>query len=249
MGYIPLQKGVVYGPVKSKRLGRSLGVNLTPPGVKVCTFNCVYCFYGPTTTHRGEGFPEVDDVARALETALKKHPRVDYITFAGNGEPTLHPAFDAVVAAVRRVRDRHASGTPLALLSNATTLRRDAVVDALPFVDFAVLKLDAADERTFRRINRPVIPITAAEIVAALRELETPVIQSVMVCGSVDSHRGEALKAWTAAVESIGPRLVQIYTLDGPIESLGIGPCDWTRVREVRRLLLESGVPAETYRD
>ena len=247
MGYIPLQKGIVYGPINSKRLGRSLGINLSPLGQKVCTFNCVYCFYGPTTGMEGD-FVGVDDVARALTNALKRVGNVDYITFAGNGEPTLHPEFDAVVAAVRRIRDRYAAGTPVALLSNSSLLSRDAVAAALPFIDLAMLKLDCADQATFLRVNRPMMKVRVEEIVDALAALkERPVVQSVVVRGRVESHKGEALEAWLAALERIKPKYVQVYTLDEELEAVGIGPAASDEMSKIEEALRRRGIDVVLY--
>lgn len=248
MGYIPLQKGIVYGPIKSKRLGRSLGINLSPAGQKVCTFNCVYCFYGPTTATEGD-FVDVDDVGRALTNALKRVGDVDYITFAGNGEPTLHPEFDAVVAAVRRIRDRYATGTPVALLSNSSLLSRDTVAATLPFIDLAMLKLDCADQTTFLRVNRPMIKVDIDEIVDALAALkERPVIQSVVVRGKVESHKGEALEAWLAALQRIKPKYVQVYTLDEELETVGIRPATRDEMSRIEEALKRRGIDVALYR-
>jgi len=242
MSYIPLQKGIIYGPVKSKRLGRSLGINLSPAGLKVCTFNCVYCFYGPTTGTEGD-FPSVDDVARALTNALRSSPEVDYITFAGNGEPTLHPEFDAVVAAVRRIRDRLATGTPVALLSNASLLTDETVKATLPFIDLAMLKLDTADQQTFLRTNRPLIPMNVADIVEALSALQNPpVIQSVVVRGRVETHKEESLQTWLEALERIKPQYVQLYTLDEPIEAVGLLPATREELQKIKEAAAQRGI-------
>ena len=126
MPVLPLERGIVYGPIISRRLGVSLGVNLLPAGYKTCSFDCVYCHYG--CTHAKTVDPSVEDmpwpqeVERALEAALRRHHSVDSLTFSGNGEPTLHPAFAEIARTARQLRDRHAPHVRLALFSNSSTM-------------------------------------------------------------------------------------------------------------------------------
>ena len=150
MRVLPLERGFTYGPVLSRRLGRSLGINILPLERKVCSFNCVYCHYGvtpgATLTPAAEDFPGVGPVLKAVELALRAHPEVESLTFSGNGEPTLHPYFHELVFGVRQLRDRLAPRAQVTLFSNATALHLPQVQAALPagaFKGFQVLPLTA----------------------------------------------------------------------------------------------------------
>lgn len=239
MSYIPMQKSIIYGPIASKRLRRSLGVNLLPIDKKVCTFNCVYCHYGPTHVGQYE-LPKVEQVVTALEHALRERPIIDYITFAGNGEPTIHPDFLEIVKAVRSVRDRLSPGTPTALLSNSTQLGRSDVVEAAGLVDFPVFKLDAGDGATLHDVNRPVVTLEAGEIVDWLCRLSSPTIQTVVLAGRTDTSGGTALQSWFEAVGRIRPRLVQLYSPDRPIVSQEVVPVPEDRLRQIARYVRDS---------
>ena len=209
-----LQTGLVYGPVRSRRLGRSLGVNLTPPGRKTCNFNCSYCQYGWTDfPARGE-FPRPSDVIDAVDRALTKHPDVESITVAGNGEPTLHPAFGPIVEGLFAIRARRAPRAKLALLSNGSTLNRMDVVNSLPRFDTRCMKLDAGDVTTFRMVNAPAI--TLGRLIADLRSVGPLVLQSMFVRdeeGVVDNTTPRAVDAWLGAVDKIRPQSIDIYSL------------------------------------
>ncbi len=163
MEKIKLQSGIIYGPVNSRRLGSSLGINLMPASNKVCSFDCVYCQYGQTFQKIAGipfyvgGLPFSDQVGLALEKWFRSNPetRYDYITFSGNGEPSLHPQFEEIVKIVKALRDKFAPQSKLAILSNASTLDRDSVRRAIRELNLPVMKLDAGDEETFLKINQP----------------------------------------------------------------------------------------------
>ena len=155
---LPLQVDILYGPVNSRRLGRSLGINLMPGAYKLCSFNCVYCHYGHTDIKSlsadARDVPWSREVLREVEVALRKYPDIDTITFSGNGEPTLHPAFAKIATAVSELRDSIAPNVRLALFSNATTAHLAHVREALALFDLPMLKLDAGDPGTLAAINR-----------------------------------------------------------------------------------------------
>src|SRR5436190_23658516 len=164
-----LQCGLAYGPVASRRFGRSLGVNLTPPGRKTCNYNCAYCQYGFTDfPSRGE-YPRPSDVIDAVDAAPARDPEVAAITVAGNGEPTPHPAFAPIAEALYHVRRRRAPKAKLVLLSNGSTLNRLDVVYSLSRFDARCMKLDAGDATTFRLMNAATIPF--GRLVADLRQV------------------------------------------------------------------------------
>lgn len=209
-----LQSGLVYGPVPSRRLGRSLGVNLSPAGRKTCNFNCAYCQYGWTDFPVRGAFPSPADVVEAVDRALARDPDVDTITVAGNGEPTLHPAFGPIAEGLFHVRARRAPAAKLALLSNGSTLNRLDVAYSLARFDTRCMKLDAGDATTFRRVNAPGVPL--ARVIADLRSVGELTLQSMFVRdeeGVVDNTTPQAVNAWIEAVDRVRPEHVDIYTL------------------------------------
>lgn len=212
-----LQSGIVYGPVRSRRLGRSLGVNLAPFGRKTCNFNCPYCQYGWTDFPPKGDFPRPAAVVAAVDEALARDPNVDSITVAGNGEPTLHPAFAPIVEGLARVRARRAPKAKLTLLSNASTLNRLDVIHSLPRFDVRCMKLDAGDATTFRLMNAATV--TLGRVIADLRTVDRLTLQSMFVRdldGVVDNTTPRAVKAWLDAVQQIRPHSVDLYSVARP---------------------------------
>ena len=187
---LPLQKGNIYGPVKSRRLGSSLGLNLLPRSYKLCSFNCIYCQYGLNPPQSPDmvsalydELPTVSAIKKAILAALASlREKIDYITFSGNGEPTLHPDFPAIVEVVRDIRDRYASHVKLAILSNSTTINKPEMVEALMQLDTPIMKLDAGSEKLYKRINRPAGGVDFNKIVEGLIEFNHPnlIIQALI---------------------------------------------------------------------
>jgi wyosine [tRNA(Phe)-imidazoG37] synthetase (radical SAM superfamily) len=256
---IPLQQGILYGPVRSRRLGLSLGLNLLPDEIKVCSMNCGYCQYSWTgmLTLRPEPaarfFPGRDQVREALRLELvrmgRKGTPPDTLTFSGNGEATLHPEFPEIARDVVALRDEHAPGCRTAILSNSTTLGREEIRRAILLLDDPVLKLDTGREETFRRLNRPAGGVRFDEILAALQGMGPKVIlQSLFVRGALDNTTEPEISAWIAAVAAVRPRLVQIYTLDrGPADQ-GLSPVPAGDLKAIAaRLRREAGVEAACY--
>ena len=257
MTTLKLQPGIIYGPVSSRRFGPSLGINLLPPDVKVCSFNCVYCHYGWTFMHTNDtsfiadSFPSIRSVERALEEALggalgdDEPPAV--ITFSGNGEPTLHPEFPSVVDVVLAVRDRLAPAVPVQALSNSTTLSRDDVVEALRRLDRRVMKLDAGNEELLAAVNRPLAGIDLGGIVEGLRRLGEVVVQSAFMAGTVDNSGEAAAGAWLRRLRKISPTEVQIYTMDRPTADSALERIETSRLEEIAALVREAGIPATVF--
>ena len=221
-----LQTSCVYGPVNSRRLGRSLGVNLLPHELKFCTFDCVYCHYGNTDVKDVDSrdprirFPSSSDVTDELREAFEEY-RVrkdipDFITFSGNGEPTLHPQFGRIVDEVKALRDEYLPDVPVAILSNSTTVHLPHIRDALMRLDKRIMKLDGGDEETFRAVNRPHPSVTLAGVIDGLCLLRGISIQSAFMTGSVDNVRAEHVEAWIQALQRIQPEDIQMYTIDRP---------------------------------
>jgi len=255
---IPLQRGIIYGPVRSRRLGRSLGINLLPLKYKLCSFNCVYCQYGwtpsPTLapTYQLKDLPSVKNVAAALEKALQglseRDPRIDSISICGNGEPTLYPELRQVVEATRELRDRYVPGVPLAIFSNSSTVGNERVREALELLDIKVMKFDAGSEELIRELNHPASPIYIGEMVAGLKMLKNVFLASLFVQGRVTNADPDSVDLWIDKVAEIQPVLVQVYSLErGPadpkIEKVNIATLEWI----AERLRWRTGLQVELY--
>ena len=247
-----LHPGVVYGPVRSRRLGRSLGVNVLPPDAKLCTFNCLYCQYGWTRSVRRSdaapvAWPSPPEVTRAVSSALDELDRlgtaVDRITLAGHGEPTLHPAFPEIVDALRDLRSARAPGTAVAVLSNSTTASEPRIQEALSRLDERYMKLDAGDQDTLRHVNACAVSIDS--LIASLRALPDVVIQTMFVSdetGRIGNTSERAVAAWLDALKAIGPEGVHIYTLDRAPAWPGFRPVAPGFLEDVARRVREAGL-------
>jgi wyosine [tRNA(Phe)-imidazoG37] synthetase (radical SAM superfamily) len=249
---MPLHADVTYGPLVSRRLGNSLGVNLLPPHRKICSFNCLYCQYGwtdPRPDATGDAWPEAGHVARrvaeALQAAAASATRIDRITLAGHGEPTLHPAFEAIVERLRAVRDQLAPGARLAVLSNSATLERPHVVRALARLDERYMKLDAGDRETLRRVNAASVDVEL--LLARLAALPDITVQTMLVTdadGFVDNTTPGAVQAWLEALGRVRPAGVHVYTL-ARAPALGrLRPAPRSRMHEIRAAVERLGIPA-----
>ena len=220
MSGIPLQAGITYGPILSRRLGRSLGINLLPVNRKVCTFDCVYCQYGAAKVSEalvnGAYFPPVSDVLLQVEKALMKPRTIDYLTFSGNGEPTIHPDFPEIVEGVITLRDRIRPDVKLAILSNSSCITQPSILSSLKRIDKPMMKLDAGDPQTFQMINRPAKSIDFWDMLAGLRSLPNLIIQSMLIDGKVANVRGDAYRSWVDLLVDLRPREIHIYSLDRP---------------------------------
>lgn len=222
---LPLLDSIVYGPVQSRRLGASLGVNLLPAHLKVCTFSCAYCQYGWTRATSDDQLPRAGTwpapwavfsaVYARLDRAHRAGERVDRLTLAGHGEPTLHPEFEEIVDRLCALRDRWAPGVPIAILSNSSTAAWPAVRRAFARIDERYMKLDAGSDDLLRRLNGSLRPL--GRIVDALHDLSDIVIQTMFVrdgTGHLDNTTDRAVTDWVAALVRIRPSRVHIYTLD-----------------------------------
>jgi len=255
---LPLHQGITYGPVRSRRLGHSLGINVLPRNQKVCTFNCSYCQYGWTrnyprgATSAADAWPHPSVIARSVAAALerlKNHgDRIDRLTLAGHGEPTLHPRFPDVVDVLLRVRDRLAPDVPLAILSNSSTLNNAAVSSALRLIDERCMKLDAGDPALLRRVNGATVPLE--QIVDGLRRLPDVIIQAMFVrdrLSRIDNTGDLAVSAWIAALSAIRPLGVHIYTIDRAPAWPYLQPAPAARLHEIARRAEASGLTAGAF--
>ena len=239
---------IVFGPIFSRRLGSSLGVNLLPSVGKLCNFDCVYCECGWNKDGRGDGrFPQLPDIEKALEEKMAKASAegvgVDSITFSGNGEPTMHPDFPKVIDVTLRLRDRYFPDAKVSVLSNATLVGRKEIADALMRVDNPILKIDASSDELVRKINKPVGSYSLAEIVDNLRKFEGRFILQTMFLRSpdFDTAAPEALGRWMDIVRELKPREVMVYTIDRETPDQALGKYTVDEMTEMVRPLIEEG--------
>lgn len=215
----------IFGPVHSRRLGVSLGINLLPADGKRCTFDCIYCECGFNKDFRPHlPLPTREEVRTALEARLKdmqaNGPAPDVLTFAGNGEPTLHPHFPEIIEDTRALRDRYFPEAKISVLSNSTQVFRPEVFEALKKVDNNILKLDTVDGDYIRLVDRPSGHYEVDRLVERLKAFEGKVIiQTMFMKGSfegkdVDNTSDRFVEPWLKAVKEIGPSQVMIYTID-----------------------------------
>lgn len=221
-----LFRDIIYGPIKSRRLGISLGVNLLPLESKLCNFDCIYCECGWNADNRAERprFNAREDVREALREMLAKMREEgalpDVITFAGNGEPTIHPDFESIIDDTIALRNEFAPEARVSVLSNATQLHREGVVRALRRVDNAILKLDSAIDATAHIINSPQGDYSVAKVVEHLERFGNEfVLQTMFLRGEyngeqIDNTTEREINAWAAVVEHLRPRSVMVYSID-----------------------------------
>lgn len=222
---------ITIGPIHSRRLGRSLGVNLLHQEAKICSFNCIYCECG--WNFRAESHqPSREEVSAALEKKLveltERGEGIDVITFAGNGEPTTHPKFPEIIDDTIALRDRYFPDAKISVLSNATMIWKPAVHDALLRVDNNILKLDSAIQHTVEVINQPQGKYSVTDVIENLKKFNGDVIiQTLFLRGTfngetVDNTTPAEVDAWIDAIKYINPREVMLYSLDRatPAENL-----------------------------
>ncbi|MDY0359549.1 MAG: radical SAM protein [Bacteroidales bacterium] len=250
-------KNPVFGPIHSRRLGSSLGINLMPATRKVCNFNCIYCECGwnPSPEHDKKGpkpyMPTPGEVAAALEEKLRdlaeKGKAPDVITFSGNGEPTLHPEFLRIVGDTVRIRNRWSPGTKVCVLSNAGTLHMPGVVEGLLQADQRIMKVDSAFETTLRIINRPGDGYSLSQTITQLKRFEGNfTLQTLFLSGHiegkpVDNTTDEELEAWFSLVDELRPCQVMVYTLDRQTPAPGLKKCPVEKLEVIAGALRVKG--------
>lgn len=249
---------IIFGPIRSRRLGISLGINLLPTHKKHCTFNCVYCECGHTPPPDPEmNFPKREEVKAALEQKLasmkEKDAMLDSITYAGNGEPTIHPHFEEIVNDTIALRNKYFPGTVISVLTNASKVGAPGVADALLKIEQPILKLDAGTNEMFRKINNPRINISLNQIIENMMLLKgKAIIQTLFVRGTsgdtwVDNTTEEEVSAWLKHLEKLQPRLVMIYPIarETPVETLE--KIDSKELMLIAARVEELGIETEVY--
>ena len=250
---------IVFGPVKSRRFGISLGINLLPLNAKMCSFNCVYCECGLNKDHKKEK-PVLFTAAQISESlhsrfkALKNEGLIpDNITFAGNGEPTLHPEFETIIDEVILLRDSFFPKAKITVLSNSTRLHKENVKRALLRIDQNVLKLDAGTDATFQAINRPVNKITLEKVVEQLKLFSGRlIIQTMLIRGNVDGHFVDntsetEITSWLGFIKEINPKLVMLYPIDRRTPYAALEKVPENEFNALAARIEEMGIKAEVF--
>lgn len=231
---------IVFGPVHSRRLGSSLGINLLPYDGKICSFDCIYCECGLNKDFRTKTkMPDRPNVKAALEDKLKsmieEGGALDVITFAGNGEPTIHPEFSEIIDDTIMLRDKYFPGTEISVLSNGMHMSKAKVFEALKKIEKPIMKLDSAFDETVRLIDRPNSPdYTVARQVELYKQfngnftLQTMFLGGVFEGTIIDNTTEEEISAWLELVRELNPREVMIYTIDRetPVKGLEKAPIE-----------------------
>ena len=247
----------VFGPVHSRRLGISLGINLLPADGKVCSFDCIYCECGFNGDHRPSlPMPTREEVAGKLEKKLQEMVAEgqlpDVLTFAGNGEPTCHPHFAEIISDTIRLRNQYCPQAKVSVLSNATMIHRQTVHDALMRVDNNILKLDTVDPLYINKVDRPQGAYDVRLIIDRLKAFNSHVIiQTMFMRGetgersqqSVDNTGEEFVGPWLEAVKEIKPQQVMIYTIDRETPTLGLLKATREQLDQIRDRVIAAGIP------
>jgi len=250
---------IAFGPVQSRRLGSSLGINVSPTTVKICSFNCIYCECGWTLEKsiKPEFFFSMEEIIKAIDAKLSQCKAagtpIDSITFSGNGEPTLHPDFNQIIDTLIVLRDKYYPKTAISCLSNATQLAHEKVLVALSKIEHPILKLDAVSEPLFQLINKPTISVSAEEIIQHLKQLNGAfILQTLFFKGEIDeqcfNNADEPhLSLWLDVVKQLHPKKVMLYSLDRSTPAQGLEKIPMENLEEIARQVRDFGILAEAY--
>ncbi|MBR4380423.1 MAG: radical SAM protein [Bacteroidaceae bacterium] len=244
----------IFGPVHSRRLGVSLGINLLPADGKLCSFDCIYCECGFNADHRPKlPMPTREEVREALEAKLKgmqaDGPAPDVLTFAGNGEPTLHPHFPEIIVDTLELRDKYFPQAKVSVLSNATMITKPEIRMALAKVDNNILKLDTIDMNYIYLTDRPVGKYSVEDIIGNMQTFEgNCIVQTMFMKGTyegkdVNNTTDDYVIPWLEQVKEIAPRQVMIYTIDRETPAHGLMKATHEELDRIGELLREAGIP------
>ncbi len=245
---LELKKEIIYGPVNSRRLGRSLGINILPAHRKICPFSCVYCQYGWTKDHvlrtnPSLDLPSVDAVKKALKKALlhMDNPPA-YITFSGNGEPSLHPDFSYIVDEVTVLRDKLAPEAKTAILSNSALVADKSLRKTLSRLDVRIMKLDCGAPDIFKRYNQPCPGVDLETITEGLSLLPDVDIQTLVSGGQAGNLGTQNTTAWIERLKYIRPLSVQLYTLDRGYPAKNLRPANRDELDNIKARVQKVGI-------
>ena len=244
----------IFGPVHSRRLGVSLGINLLPADGKFCTFDCIYCECGYNADFRPHlKLPTREEVQQALEARLldmqQNGPKPDALTFAGNGEPTAHPQFAGIIDDTLALRDKYFPKAKVSVLSNSTFIHKPEVFEALCKVDNNILKLDTINETYIHEVDRPTGHYDVKQIIECMKAFQGKlIIQSLFMKGthqglSVDNTSDEYVLPWLEIVKEIAPQQVMIYTIDRETPSPLLEKASHEELDRIAAQVKQAGIP------
>lgn len=251
-----LFNSIIVGPIHSRRLGSSLGINLLPQYGKLCNFDCIYCECGWNKDGRVDSqLPTAEEVEEALslrlKEAIKENIHIDSITYSGNGEPTLHPQFAEIVDITVKLRDRYYPSANISLLSNATRIGREDIRKAISKVDNPILKIDSPINEYIKKINRPWQGYCLSEIIENLKSLKGNfILQTMFLKGEfkdesdsvlIDCTSEQNVQMWRDLVRVLSPRKVMIYSLDRPAPQEGLVKVSAQKMKEIAQPLIDEG--------
>ncbi len=247
-----LFNSIIFGPIKSRRLGNSLGVNLLPDSGKVCTFDCIYCECGYNKDNKGGKIPSkervVEEMALKFEELSKKGEELDVITFAGNGEPTLHPDFSEIIDSTIELRDKYFPDAKISVLSNSTETGKNSVFEALKKVDNNILKLDSTFAETVNLIDKPVNKsYDINNIIDNLSRFNgKAIVQTMFLRGEhngqkVDNTTDKEVDALIEAYKKISPKQIMIYSLDRPTPEKKLIKVEKSELEEIATKMRNAG--------
>jgi wyosine [tRNA(Phe)-imidazoG37] synthetase (radical SAM superfamily) len=243
-----IREEVVFGPIRSRRLGSSLGINLLPEKGKICTFDCIYCECGWNKDGRGDTqLPSAEKVRKALETKLQQCQKdgipIDSITFSGDGEPTINPEFPQIIDDTIKLRDQYYPNSKITVLSNATRVHLPQVFNALRKVDNPTMKIDAPTNALAEKINHPAAGYDVQRVVEALKQFNGDFILQTMFLKSkdFDSSSPEVLNGWMDIVRTSHPREIMVYTIDRPTPEEGLQKFTVDEMRALVQPLIYEG--------
>ena len=243
----------IFGPIRSRRLGISLGINLLPKDGKLCSFDCIYCECGLNSERRTKNpLPTPDEVIEGLRSKLHELRQEgivpDVLTFAGNGEPTLHPSFPEIVDRVRQVRDEHCPSAKMSILSNATQIRRPEIREALMHFDNNILKLDTINPDYIYNVDQPQGHYDVAEQIECLTLFQGHcIIQTMLMKGEYKGHNldnttEEYVGPYLEALARIKPRAVMLYTLDRETPVSGLEKAEPAAMQSIAERIRQMGI-------
>ena len=243
-----IREEVVFGPIHSRRLGSSLGINLLPQNGKICTFDCIYCECGWNKDGRNDTkLPTAAEVRNALETKLRQcrvdGVPIDSITFSGDGEPTLNPEFPQIIDDTIRLRNQYYPASKITVLSNSTRVHLPEVFAALRKVDNPTMKIDAPTNELVERINHPAPGYDINKVVEALKQFNGDFILQTIFLKSknFDSSLPEVLNGWMNIVRTLKPREIMVYTIDRPTPEEGLQKFTVEEMRNLVQPLMDEG--------
>ena len=241
-----MREATVFGPIFSRRLGSSLGINLLPQEGKVCNFDCVYCECGWNKDGLGDRvLPTAEDVRKALQDKLEECSAagtpIDSITFSGDGEPTLNPEFPAIIDLTLELRDRYYPAAKVSVLSNATRIGQPGVFEALQKVDNPILKLDAPTDAQVALVNKPAGEYHVAQVVGQMARFKGDFVMQTMFLRGPDWESAQWTEGWMALVRQLKPREIMVYTIDRETPMKGLGKYTVEEMRSLVQPLIDEG--------